>query len=118
MHNIHSILWRNEQKAIAHAQTKVALEWDCLEEATQGHEEVLKPPLVKLASKILLKILGISNWGVGYIPRNAFSQIEKSDELGNTILQCKLSYARKAKLAWNATLWEQESNKSIRLEEM
>jgi hypothetical protein len=31
----------------------------CLEEATQGHEEVFKLPLVKLASKILLKILGI-----------------------------------------------------------
>jgi hypothetical protein len=47
---------------------KVALEWDCLKEAGQGHEDVPKLPLVKLASKILLKILGISNWGVGYIP--------------------------------------------------
>jgi hypothetical protein len=51
--------------------------------------------LVKLTSKILLKILGISNWGVGYNPRYAFSWIEKSEELGNTILQCKLSYAEK-----------------------
>jgi len=68
MHNIHSILRRNAQKAIAHAQTKVALKWDCLEEATQGHEEVPKPPLVKFTSKILLKILRISNWGVGYNP--------------------------------------------------
>jgi len=80
------------------------LEWDHLEEAAQGHEEVFNPPLVKLASKILLKILGIFNWGMAYIPRNAFSQIEKSEELGDTILQCKLSYVRKAKLAWNATL--------------
>jgi hypothetical protein len=56
------------RKVIVHAEKKVALEWDCLKEAGQGHEEVLKLPLVKLASKILLKILGISNWGVGYIP--------------------------------------------------
>jgi hypothetical protein len=35
------------------------LEWDYLEVTTQGHEEVLKPPLVKFVSKILLKILGI-----------------------------------------------------------
>lgn len=31
----------------------------CLEETTQGHEEVFKLLLVKLASMILLKILGI-----------------------------------------------------------
>jgi hypothetical protein len=62
--------------------------------------------LVKLASKILFKILSISNWGVKYIPRNAFSKIGKSEELGDTILQYKLSYVRKGKLAWNATLWE------------
>ncbi len=74
--------------------------------------------MVKLASKILLKIFGISNWGVGYIPQDAFSRIEKSEELGYTIFQCKLSYAKKAKLTWNATLWEWESNKSIQLEEM
>ncbi len=112
MYDIQSILWQNEQNAIVHAQAKVALEWDHLEETTQGHEKVPKPPLVKLTSKILLKIFGISNWGVGYNPRYAFSRIGKSEKLGNTILQCKLSYARKTKMAWNATLWEQESNKS------
>jgi hypothetical protein len=47
---------------------KGSLEWDCLKEVGQGHEEVFKLPLAKLASKILLKILGISNWVVGYIP--------------------------------------------------
>jgi len=44
------------------------LEWDHLEEAAQGHEEVSNPPLVKLVSTILLKILGIFNWGMAYIP--------------------------------------------------
>jgi hypothetical protein len=70
--------------------------------------------LVKLASKIMLKILGNFNWGVGYIPWDAFLWIEKNKELGDIILYCKLFYVRKA----NVTLWEWESNKSIQLEEM
>jgi hypothetical protein len=74
--------------------------------------------LVKFASKILLKIFGIFNLGVGYIPWNAFSWIEKSEELGDTILQCKLSYVKKAKLAWNTTLWKREFSKSTQFEEM
>jgi hypothetical protein len=63
-----SILWQNEWKAIVHARVKIALEWEPLKETAQGHEEVPNPPLVKLASKTLLKILGIFNLGVGYIP--------------------------------------------------
>jgi hypothetical protein len=57
------------------------LEWDRLEEATQGHEEVPKPLLVKLASKILLKILGISNWGVGYIFKLHFHKLKMMKKL-------------------------------------
>jgi len=93
---------------------KVALEWYCLKEVGQGHEEVPKPPLLKLALKIMLKILGNSNWGVVYIPWDAFLWIEKNEELGDIIFYCKLFYVRKA----NVTLWEWESNKSIQLEEM
>jgi hypothetical protein len=35
-----------------------------LEGKTQGHQKAFKSHLVKFASKILLKIFGISNWGV------------------------------------------------------
>ncbi len=56
-----SILRRNEQKITICARAKVALKWGPLEEITQGHEEVTKPPLVKFVSKILLKILKIFN---------------------------------------------------------
>jgi hypothetical protein len=41
------------------------------------------------------------------------SLIEKDEVIANTITKCNLSYVRKTKVAWNATLWEQESNKSI-----
>ncbi len=78
------ILQWNEQKATACAQPKTTLEYQ-QKETTKGHEEVLKLPLAKLASEIFLKILGISNWGMGYIFRNAFSQIEKNKELSDII---------------------------------
>jgi hypothetical protein len=68
--------------------------------------------LAKLASKIFLKILGISNCGMGYILQNAFSQIEKNKELGDIIFHYKLFYVRMVKVAWNATLWEWEFGKS------
>jgi hypothetical protein len=85
-----TILQWNEQKATTYAWAKVTLEWDHSEETTQGHEKIFKPPLVKLASKILLKILSIFNWSVGYIVWNAFFWIEKNEVLSDTILQFKL----------------------------
>jgi len=74
---------------------KVALELDCLEEATQGHEEVPKPPLIKLASTILLKILGIFNWGVGYIVTMHSHELRMMKKLGTPSFNvCTLSYGR------------------------
>jgi len=37
--------------------------------------------LVKLTSNQLLQILGIQNWGVGNIPRDAHITIEKDEDL-------------------------------------
>jgi hypothetical protein len=56
-----------------------------LDKTTKGHEEVPKLPLANLVSKIFLKILGISNWGMGYILLDAFSQIEKNKEVGDIV---------------------------------
>jgi hypothetical protein len=77
-----------------------------------------KSHLVKFASKILLKILSISNWGVRYILRDAFSQIEKMKNLVTPSFNVSYLYVRRAKVAWNATLWEQKSYKSTQLEKM
>jgi len=40
-----------------------------------------KPTLVKLASEQLLKVLGFNVWGMGNVPRNATSQMEKDEDL-------------------------------------
>jgi hypothetical protein len=40
-----------------------------------------KPALVKLASEQLLKVLSLNAWGVGSVPRDATSRMEKDEDL-------------------------------------
>ncbi len=105
----------NRKQLFMHEQR---LEWNHLEEAIKAHQVLRKPPLVKLVYKLMLQIFGISRWVMGCIFRNASSLIEKDEVLINTIFQCKLSYVKRAKVVWNVTLWEQESNKSIKVKDM
>ncbi len=72
-----------------------------------------KPSLLKLAFKQLLKILGVLTWCMGIILMN-----EKDEDLNDSIIYCKFIYAKKTKVAWDITLWEQESIKSTQFEEM
>jgi hypothetical protein len=41
-------------------------------------------------------------WGMECIPRSAFSQIEKDDDLAEIIQVSKFGYAKLVRLAWNA----------------
>ncbi len=50
---------------------KAKLKWDELQAQAQQMERVKQPLLVRLASKILLGIIGILAWGVVFIPQNA-----------------------------------------------
>jgi hypothetical protein len=47
---------------------KTKLEWDELQAQAQQMPQVKKPLLVHLDSEMLLGIIGISAWGVGFIP--------------------------------------------------
>jgi hypothetical protein len=47
---------------------KAKLEWDELQAQAQQMEQVKRPLLVRLTSEILLGIIGIPTWGVGFIP--------------------------------------------------
>jgi hypothetical protein len=40
---------------------------------------IRKPTLVKLASKQLLQVLGLNAWGMGSVPRDVTSQMEKDE---------------------------------------
>ncbi len=97
---------------------KTKLEWDELQAQTQQMEQVKRPLLVRLASEILLGIIGIPAWGVGFIPQSAWARIEKDENLVETIRASKIAFAKLLKLAWGAQNWTLESNKRNQVKEM
>ncbi len=74
--------------------------------------------LVCLAFEILLGIIGIPTWGVGFIPQSAWARLEKEENPVETIWARKVAYAKRLKLAWGAWNWTLESNKPNRVKEM
>ncbi len=55
---------------------------------------------MKLTYNRLLNLIGILGWGVGFIPPNAFSWIEKDGDLVGIIHVSKVGYANPFKVAW------------------
>ncbi len=64
---------------------KTKLEWDELQAQAQQMEHIKQPFLVHLAFKILLGIIGIPAWGVGFTPQSAWACLEKDKNLVETI---------------------------------
>jgi hypothetical protein len=108
----------NEKKALDRVKKKTELEWDELQAQAQQMEQVKRPLLVRLASEILLGIIGIPTWGVGFIPQSAWARFEKDENLVETIRASRIAYAKPLKLAWGARNWTLESNKRNRVKEM
>jgi hypothetical protein len=81
-------------------------------------EQFKRPLLVRLVSEILLGIIGIPAWGVGFIPQSAWAHLEKDKNLVETIRASRVVYAKPLKLAWGAQNWTLESNKCNRIKEM
>jgi hypothetical protein len=63
-------------------------------------EQVKQPLLVHLAFEILLGVIGILAWGVGFIPQSAWVDLEKDENLVETIRASKITYAKPLKVAW------------------
>jgi hypothetical protein len=74
--------------------------------------------LVKLASEELLKVLGLNAWGVGSVPRDAASWMEKDEDLQGMIRSTHYVYARQLKTAWDVKNWDQKSNKTSRTKQL
>lgn len=60
------------------------------------------PLLVRLAFDMLLGISDIIAWGVAFVPQNAWTRLEKDDNLVEVIRTSKMSYAKALKIAWDA----------------
>ncbi len=71
---------QNEKKAIDKVKKKAKLEWDELQDQVQEMEQVKWPLLVCLTFEILLGIIKILAWGVGFIPQSAWAHFEKDKE--------------------------------------
>jgi hypothetical protein len=58
--------------------------------------------LVHLAFEVLLGIIGIPAWGVGFIPQSAWASLEMDENLVETIRTSRVAYAKPLKVAWGA----------------
>jgi hypothetical protein len=79
--NAMAVQRRNDQKVASRARAKVEREWNHLGALAKECPPLPKPPLVRLASEPLLKVLGLNAWGVGSVLRNATSRMEKDEDL-------------------------------------
>jgi hypothetical protein len=61
--------WHNEHKAIAWAKVHATCKLDQLQNDALQIKLTLEPTLVRLASSMLIVLLGIRTWGVGSMPR-------------------------------------------------
>jgi hypothetical protein len=68
--------YHNEQMAITRAKMHTFLEWDRLQVDLQYTLELLKLALVMLASSHILRLFGMTTWGVGAIPLNVQTWLE------------------------------------------
>jgi len=79
--NPHANQKRNEIKAFDQVKKKVDLKWDELEAQAQQMPHVKRLLLVWLTFHMLLGIIGIWTWGVGFIPQNAWAHLGKDENL-------------------------------------
>jgi hypothetical protein len=83
--NAMAVQRRNDQKVTSRARAKAEREWNHLVTLAKHCPPLPKPPLVKLASEQLLKVLGLNAWGVGSVLRDATSRMEKDEDLQGMI---------------------------------
>jgi hypothetical protein len=66
--NAMAVQRQNDQKVASHARAKAECKWNHLVALAKQCPPFPKPPLVKLASEQLLKVLGLNAWGMGSVP--------------------------------------------------
>ncbi len=109
---------RNDQKVVSCAHAKAQHEWNHLVVVAKQCPPFPKPALVKLASKQLLKVLGFNARGVGSVPRDATSRMEKDEDLQGMIRSTRCVYAWQLKTTWDVKNWDRESNKISRTKQL
>jgi hypothetical protein len=75
----------NDHKVVNHAHTTAQHKWDKLVLIVEQCPRLPKPTLVKLASEQLLQVLGFNVWGMGSVPQDVVSWMEKDKDLQKII---------------------------------
>ncbi len=109
---------RNDPKVASRARAKVEREWNHLVTLAKQCPPLPKPPLVRLVSERLLKVLGLNAWGEGSVPQDATSRMEKDEDLQGMIQSTRCVYARQLKTAWDVKYWDRESSKTSRTKQL
>jgi hypothetical protein len=104
---------RNDQKVVSCVRANAEREWNHLVALAKQCPPLPKPPLVKLASEQLLKVLGLNAWGMGSVPRDATSRMEKDEDLQGMIQSTRCVYARQLKTARDVKYWDREPVKQV-----
>jgi hypothetical protein len=68
LRNVMDVQRRNDQKVASRVRAKAQREWENLVAVAKQCPPFPKPSLVKLALEQLLKMLGLTAWGVGSVP--------------------------------------------------
>jgi hypothetical protein len=104
--NAMAVQRRNDQKVASCARAKAQREWNHLVDVAKQCPPFPKLALVKLASEQLLKVLGLNAWGMGSVPQDATSRMEKDEDLQGMIQSTHCVYARQLKMAWDVKNWD------------
>jgi len=67
---------------------------------------LLKPTFVKLTSKQLLQMSSLNAWGVGSVPQDTTSQMQKYEDLQKMIRSIHFTYAWQLKMTWDVKNWD------------
>jgi hypothetical protein len=97
--NAMAVQMKNDKKVASRVHAKVERKWNHLVALAKECPPLPKPLLVRLASEQLLKVLGLNASGVGSVPRNTTSQMEKDEDLQGMIRSTRCVYARQLKTA-------------------
>ncbi len=78
----------------------------------------LKTTFGQICFKAIVEGVGLNAWGVGSVPRDATSRMEKDEDLQRMIRSTRCVYARQLKTAWDVKYWDRKSNKTSRTKQL
>lgn len=81
---------RNEKRCMKNAMAAARKQWEAIVASADSSERMVAPLVCKIIQKHTQELLGIREFGVGYIQRKFLKELVKSTKFQNLIKRCKL----------------------------